>query len=204
MAGCLKFVTKEQRTKMPSGLVHYVVQVGNAPWKYRVTFEIRNEKTKNNNTDVSELQLKHSTAQRAIADIFSLRPSSGQGHVGWWYVPFVPVNFVQTQSGLGHFEERHLRCLSHSSCLMDEAWRTTKVMSSPNNNKGLSMGKGWMSVLVQSMEVGQQRVFLRCYDVRGHDVSELIERSLWKKLIRCHTTTVEMTVDTLHLWNAFS
>jgi len=32
---------------------------------------------------------------------------------------------------------------------MDEAWRTTKVMSSPNNNKGLSMGKGWMTVLVQ-------------------------------------------------------
>jgi len=32
------------------------------------------------------------------------------------------------------------------------------------------------------MEVGQQRVFLRCYDVRGHDVSELDRAKPLKKI----------------------
>jgi hypothetical protein len=63
---------------------------------------------------------------------------------------------------------------------MDEAWRTTKVMSSPNNNKGLSMGKGWMSVLVQRRKL-VNNVF-SYDDYRGADRAQF--ESLQKSLSR--------------------
>lgn len=98
--------------------------------------------------------MKHSTESNRK----HVRPSSGQERVGWRYVPFVPVNFVQTQSGLGHFEERHLRCLSHSSCLqVCKTWRTTKVCHHHNVEKKMeeyvrTETRTYMTILEQKFE----------------------------------------------------